>query len=135
VSLVLFLSALIAYPVRGLVRRHYRKAAPQAVPPAPVGERLAAWTGWVFALLSLVFWVIFTLVMGDLNNLIFGLPAAVNVLLAIPYLLAVLAAGMLVFAVLAWTRRYWTVGGRLFYTLLALAAAAQIWFLFFWNLL
>jgi len=134
-SLFIFLSAVIAYPARGLVRRHYRKTYPDAVPPTPLGERLALWAGWVFALLSLLFWVIFSLVMSDLNSLVFGLPPAVNVLMVIPYVLGVLAAGLLVFAVLAWVKKYWTVSGRIFYTLLALAAAAHMWFLSYWNLI
>jgi len=133
-SLFIFLAAVIAYPARGLVRRHYRKAYPAAVLPSQLGERLALWTGWVLALLSLVFWIVFSLVMSNLNNLVFGLPPAVDVLMVIPYILVVLAAGMLVFAVLAWVKRYWTLTGRIFYTLLALAATAHVWFLNYWNL-
>jgi hypothetical protein len=133
-SLVLFLAAVIAYPARGLGRRYYRQAYPPAVPPTPLGARLALWTAWVFALLSLVFWVTFTLIMSDLNSLVFGLPPAVNALMVAPYILAVLVVGMLVFAVLAWVKKYWTLTGRIFYTLLALAAVAHVWFLNYWNL-
>jgi hypothetical protein len=39
---------------------------------------------------------------------------------------------LLVFAVLAWVRHYWSLGGRIFYTLLALLLT---WALAYWNLL
>jgi hypothetical protein len=42
---------------------------------------------------------------------------------------------LLVSAVLAWVRRYWSLGGRIFYTLLAMLALLLTWSLMYWNLL
>jgi len=42
---------------------------------------------------------------------------------------------MVPFAVLAWVKRYWTVGARLSYSLLTIWGLAVIWSLHFWNLL
>ena len=64
-----------------------------------------------------------------------GLPAKAAPLFIIPFLTAVLAAGVLVFAGLAWKNGYWTVIGRLHYSLVALAVVAFIWFLSYWGLL
>jgi hypothetical protein len=36
--------------------------------------------------------------------------------------------------VLAWVRRYWSLGGRIFYTLLALSAILLTWSLAYWHL-
>ena len=38
-------------------------------------------------------------------------------------------------AVLAWVRRYWSLGGRISYTLLATLALLLTWALAYWNLL
>ena len=42
---------------------------------------------------------------------------------------------MLVFTVLAWTRRYWGWASRLHYSLLALSGLIVVWALWYWNLL
>jgi hypothetical protein len=44
-----------------------------------------------------------------------------NVLLSLSYVLGGLVLAILVFALLAWVWRYWSLGGRIFYSLLALA--------------
>ncbi len=51
------------------------------------------------------------------------------------YVLGALALVIVVFAVLAWVRRYWSRGGRIFYSVLALMALLLTWVLLYWNLL
>lgn len=51
------------------------------------------------------------------------------------YLLGGLALTMLVFAVLAWVRRYCSLGGHIFYTLLTSLALLLTWALVPWNFL
>ena len=68
-------------------------------------------------------------------RLYFETPPALNFLLALSYVLAGLALAILVFAVLAWLRRYWSLGGRIFYSLLAVMALLLTWVLLYWNLL
>jgi hypothetical protein len=41
----------------------------------------------------------------------------------------------IVFAVLVWKNKYWTVVGRVHYSLVVLAALAFTWFLSYWGLL
>jgi len=42
---------------------------------------------------------------------------------------------MLVLTLVAWWKRYWTLGGRLFYTFLTISASALLWALMYWNFL
>ena len=55
--------------------------------------------------------------------------------LLLPILAAVQTVGALVYSVLAWKDSYWGVAGRVYYTLVTLAAVAFVWFLNYWNLL
>jgi hypothetical protein len=55
--------------------------------------------------------------------------------LTLPIILGLLALIISIFAVLAWKNRYWSLGGRIHYTLLAAAAMANSWFLYYWNLI
>jgi hypothetical protein len=47
----------------------------------------------------------------------------------------VLTVGVVVSAILTWWGRFWNVGRRIHYTLVALAALAFAWELLYWNLL
>ena len=90
--------------------------------------------------LNLVFLVSLTLIVRvtmatNWLLLAFGLPARAAPLFIIPLLTAVLAVGGLVFAGLAWKNKYWTVVGRVHYSLVILAALAFTWFLSYWGLL
>jgi hypothetical protein len=55
--------------------------------------------------------------------------------LAIALVATVVMLGVVACVGLAWQRRYWSVLGRLHYTLLALGALAFSWFLNYWNIL
>jgi CubicO group peptidase (beta-lactamase class C family) len=55
--------------------------------------------------------------------------------LTLPIVLAVLSITISIYAVLAWKNSYWGLGGRIHYTLLAAAALANSWFLYYWNLI
>lgn len=48
---------------------------------------------------------------------------------------AVLTIGVLIFAFLAWKNKYWSICGRVHYSLIGLASRVFIWFLNYWNLL
>ena len=69
------------------------------------------------------------------EKLVFGVPPGYKIVLGLGVLSAVLTAGALVYAVIAWKDRYWGAAFRTYYTVAAAAAAAFIWFLNFWNLL
>jgi hypothetical protein len=48
---------------------------------------------------------------------------------------AVLALGTTVFVGLAWKQEYWTLVGRIHYTLVTLAGLGFAWWLNYWNLI
>ena len=48
---------------------------------------------------------------------------------------AVFTLGAIGVSVVSWKQRYWSLAGRLHYTLVVLAGAAFVWFLYTWNLL
>jgi CubicO group peptidase (beta-lactamase class C family) len=63
------------------------------------------------------------------------IPLIAKIVLGLGVLSSLLTAGALVYTVLAWKNNYWGIAARLYYTLVAVAAAAFIWFLNYWNLL
>lgn len=134
-SVLFFMMMAIAVPAATLTHRRYRQTAPQQIPNHSRDAIIARWLAWLLALLNLIFLVGFFITVSDLNNVIFGLPPALEALLLVPWLSAVLSLAILAFAALAWLRRYWTVWGRIFYTLFALVVLAYHWFLWFWNFL
>lgn len=56
-------------------------------------------------------------------------------ILAIPYLIALSTAAIVVFAIVAWLKKYWTALARIHYTLIALSCIGIIWVMFYNNLL
>jgi hypothetical protein len=123
--IVLFLSALVVWPIGWLVARH--KAA-----PGPRLTSLARWLAWAISALNVLFLILFVVSIRDLSQ--FPTPLTKAALG-----LALLAAGLTVGAVacttLVWRRRYWSIVGRIHYTMLTLGALGFIWFLNAWNLL
>ena len=65
----------------------------------------------------------------------FETPTTLTILLSLSYVLGLLALAILVFAVIAWVKHYWSLGGRVFYSLLAISALAISWSLVYWDLL
>ena len=135
VSLLAFLSIIVALPAGALTHRRYQRAAPQLIAPQPPPAHAARWLAWALALVNLVFLVGFVLIVGDLNNVVFGLPPILQALLLLPSVSAVLWLSTASFTVLAWLKRYWTLWGRIVYTLFAVIALAYLMFLWFWNFL
>ncbi len=127
--LLVFLSALIAWPVSWLLRRRKKAATSR-------DQVIAKWVAAVACVLNIGFVIGFMLLLTmAYNDLAYGVPLALLVVLTIPILAALLTIGAIGFAALAWYRRYWSLPGRIHYTIVAIALAAFLWFLNFWNLL
>jgi CubicO group peptidase (beta-lactamase class C family) len=127
--ILLFLSFIFAALANLFVNRRRTDRQPQ-----PRLARAARWVLGGAAVLSLAFVTLFVIatpkakvVTGEASLLI-----ALG-LISIP--LAILAVGAVVFTVLAWKNHYWDLAGRVYYTLVTLAAVAFVWFLHYWNLL
>jgi len=122
---------VLAWPMGYLIRR-LRKRPAKPSRPALLARLLA---GLVSAL-NLIFVVGFVVRLGQVfSGVSYETPAYFVALLVIPLLTAILTVGLVVFTVLAWRDDYWSVLGRLHYSLVTLAALVFTWFVNYWNLL
>jgi CubicO group peptidase (beta-lactamase class C family) len=104
--------------------------------PASRGARAAHWIILGISILNPLFVV--GLVwggQGGTQNILLDPSLIIRVVLGLGVLSAVLTAGALVYTGLAWKDSYWNIAGRAYYTLVATAAVAFVWFLNYWNLL
>ena len=132
-SLFLLSTAIVAWPIGAWLARRRRKAVRAAVeqgfPPSPAvsparpAPRSARLTLWLAAVLLVAFVIALAVVLDNPGEIVFGVPQSLRVALALPLAAAVLTAVSLVFVLLAWRRRYWRWWGRIYYTVVALAAA------------
>jgi hypothetical protein len=128
VSLLMFLSMLAVALIRA-IRNHRAKGDTTSMPGvARVAYQLIVW----ISVLNLLF-VAGTVVWGPW--VMFGIPLIYKIVLGLGVLSAVLTVGALVYTVLAWKNSYWGIAARVYYTLVAIAAVAFVWFLNYWNLL
>jgi glucan phosphoethanolaminetransferase (alkaline phosphatase superfamily) len=75
-----------------------------------------------------------TLLLG-IGDLSLGVPVLIQVALAIPILTGLLSLALLAASVWSWIKRFWAPGGRIFFSLLAVAALAFTLWAQYWNLL
>ena len=127
VSVLLFISMLIAAPVQAVInRRRGTDLRPAA--------RTVRWIFVAISLLNLVF--LFGMLFGYRPPTeLHGVALSIKLLLTMTVMSALLTAAALVYIVLAWKDRYWGIAFRVYYTLVTVAALAFVWFLNQWNLL
>jgi CubicO group peptidase (beta-lactamase class C family) len=126
--LVLFGSAVVVWPLGAIIRR-LRKRNRE---PNPAWRR-ALWVGWVVSALNLVFLLVVLLSFGE--ELVFGVPTLIRVILVIPIVTTILSLVVLALTFIAWMRRQGALVGRLHYSLIALAAVLFVLFAGYWNML
>lgn len=105
-------------------------------------SRLAIFFRWIAvinaALLALFLGLLtFTSFKLALNNeliILYGLPSSTKPLFIIPPTTIILTALMLIGAIFAWRRAYWSIWNRLYYSLLSLAACVNLVILSLWNM-
>jgi len=130
---VIVLLFFLSVPIAAIVWRLSKRLREQARRQPGLG-RLAQW------LLGLLVALYFTSLGGMFSAfatqaaVLYGTAVAYKVgqLLAIPVTL--LAIGAVIFTVLAWRRRFWGLGWRIHYTLVALAAIGVVWWYFNWHM-
>jgi uncharacterized membrane protein len=132
ICLFLFVAEVLLLPVR-LIRR--RKKSSLSRPMARMARGVAVAT----AVLNLMFLIGLALVIKGVlstNELVLavGLPAQAGPLFLIPSLVAILAVGLIVLSVLAWKDRYWSLVGRVHYSLFTLGVLAFVLLLGYWRL-
>jgi hypothetical protein len=89
--------------------------------------------GWTVSALNLVFLLAVLLSFGE--GLVYGFPVSIRVMLVIPIVTSVLSLAFLACTVIAWMRGYWSLVGRLYYSLIALASVLFVLFAAYWNML
>jgi hypothetical protein len=129
ICMILFLSTL-SWPASALSKLLCRSN--KEIPGAPWLVRLIAGgmsAGYIIFLIGMLS------IVSDPLEFMFGVPSALNILLILPILSALLTIGALFFAYVGWKNKYWAVCGRVHYTLVVLASLFFLWFLAYWNLL
>jgi pimeloyl-ACP methyl ester carboxylesterase len=124
--LLLLLSAVVVWPLAGLVRRIRRRPVSM-----PAGAMKALWLAALTSLLGLAFViavgaVILVTVQDNPFLLGLGVPGNARPLFMLPWLFMLGTAAVVFFAIAAWRRRWWTLAGRLHYLFIACACVGLI---------
>ena len=136
IFLVIFLSACIAWPIGYFIRKKRGQPSP-AASMSRYGRVLAG----VVSGLNLIFLfgvaLVFSVVADDYWIIMFGTYpwSLLKFLLIIPLLTIPLTVVWLILAVLAWSKKQWSLPARGHYTLVAIVAVLFVWFLAYWNLI
>jgi pimeloyl-ACP methyl ester carboxylesterase len=134
-TLALLLSPIVVWPLAWLIR-----VASGGKRARRAGGRLAKLVALLTALLALIFVVGLVAIVGIAAatgeiSIAFGFPRSSAPLFYLPPIIALLAVLLWLCAVVAWTRGYWSAAGRVYYSVLALAAAGFVGVLAVWQLL
>jgi CubicO group peptidase (beta-lactamase class C family) len=126
-SLLVVVSALVAWPIVAFCTRGLRGPAS---PP-----RIARLVAWIMALLFLLFFICVFQSAADPQQFAFGVPSILKVALWLPLVAIPLFLAAVWFGVRAWARKYWSLAGRIHYSLVTVAGLALLGWLHYWNLL
>ncbi|MCP4258964.1 MAG: serine hydrolase [Planctomycetes bacterium] len=131
VAVILFLITVVFWPVASLIRRKYGVTLdPKMCVPAPARMLI-----WSTCLLFVVFAIGLANVLSDPNEIAYGVPLGLKVLLVLPILAAILTLGALVYTVVIWRLRKGCTWRRIYYTVITFMCIAVLWQLNYWNLL
>ncbi|MEA5504780.1 serine hydrolase [Halotia wernerae UHCC 0503] len=129
---VVFLSALIVWPIRPLINRLREKGF------RDVQKLSSAWAiAGLVGSLNIIFLLGFPLSLWITGvwKLVYGVPTVVIILLCLPLVTTFLTIGLTLFTGLAWIDKSWSLRERSHYSLITLASWIFIPFLAYWNLL
>jgi CubicO group peptidase (beta-lactamase class C family) len=129
ICMILFLSTL-GWPASALSKLLCRRR--REIPGAPWLVRVIAGG---MSVLYIIFFIGMFSAVSDPLEFVFGVPSPLKILLILPILSALLTIGALFFVYVGWKNKYWTVCGRVHYTLVVLASLFFLCFLAYWNLL
>jgi hypothetical protein len=76
-----------------------------------------------------------SIILRNPGQIAFGVPASLRHLLYLPLIATALGAGLIVFTILAWQKRYRHFAGRLHCTLVVFATIGLLLWLDYWNLI
>ena len=113
-------------------RRGYRDEGSK---PKDGAARRARYWAWAASVLGVLFVAGMFMVISNEEAMTYGASPPLVAVLTLPLLSVASTLGVLVHAVLAWRRGYWSLFGRLHYTLVALSALAFVALLAYYNLI
>ena len=130
----------IFWPITAGVSFLWRRWKKRPRPIITKGMRAARWLAALFGIGTIWFAVGFiqkSLRMAEQGGgeLLYGMPPAMNLVLWIPIVQVGLLLVLLGLTIQAWRKKYWTLVGRLHYTVVTLAALAWIFFAVQYNLI
>ena len=129
ICVILFLSTL-GWPASAISKLLCRSK--REIPGAPGLVRVIAGG---MSVLYIIFLIGMFSILSNYMELMFGVPPFLKILLILPILSALLTIGALFFVYVGWKNKYWTVCGRVHYTLVVFASLFFLWFLSYWKLL
>ena len=121
------LSALVAWPIVAFCMRGRR--GPESPP------RIARLMAWIMGLLFVLFFICVLQNAANPRQFAFGVPSLLKMALWLPLLAIPLFAATAWFSIRAWNRKYWSLVGRLHYSLVSAAGLTLLGWLYYWNLL
>jgi CubicO group peptidase (beta-lactamase class C family) len=125
-NLLVFVSILIG----NLVRRSKNRELPQRQ------QRTTKTVNWICGL-NLLFLAGFaaTLALSGIAGVLFGLPAVIYIVLAIPFISLILTSAGIALVLMAWRDGDGSWPWRIIHSVAILASAAYLWALNYWNLI
>ena len=127
--IVLFLTAGIGWPWGTISRKLCGRDRDRKKFPA-FPKFIAGLMSWFY----LAFILGMAGVLSNYLEIMYGVPPMLKTLSVLTMLAVLLTVGALLCLLLVWGRGYWTICGRIHYTLVFLASCAFIWFLNYWHL-
>ncbi|MFB3131413.1 MAG: serine hydrolase domain-containing protein [Rhodothermales bacterium] len=136
----LLLFTWVLWPITAGVSFLWRRWKKRPRPKITKGMRAARWLAALFSIGMIWFAVGFIqkslrMVEQGGGELLYGMPPTMNLLLWIPIVQVGLLIVLLGFTIQAWRKNYWSLIGRLHYTVVTLAALAWILFAVQYNLI
>jgi CubicO group peptidase (beta-lactamase class C family) len=135
-TLLMLISAMAGWLIASVIRLFRRK-----IFRAPSGSLLARLVAALCGLIAATFFAGLLSILGDVNpafgvpNIFFGESENIESLLKLPLIFAIFTGLMTLFSLLAWIKKYWTVWGRMHYTLITISSLGLVWLMNYYNLL
>jgi CubicO group peptidase (beta-lactamase class C family) len=127
ISILVMLSALVVWPIVAFRLRGRR--GPESPP------RSARLLAWIMGLSFLLFFICVLQGAADPQQFGFGVPSLLQRALWLPLVAIPLFAATAWSSFRSWKREYWSLAGRLHYSLVTVAGLALLGWLYYWNLL
>jgi len=133
-SVLVFLASLVIWLAGRLAGGRRTAVSPDRL------ARIARMAALALSLLNVLFAALLVPILvvdsqgGDVVTL-YGMPPWLTSALAIPLVTTALTVAVVIFAIMAWRRGFWSLAGRIQYSILAASAAAFAWSLAYINML